>query len=232
MVDIIWRAFTVIEADKFFDNFDEIRNLEDAMCIVIFSRKIESSVHLVTRNRTHVVFLEIEEKTIDKLFCVLRGCEITRTNFAIDTLVRLLDGAHCIAIECCLDVILIRLHNVFECLEDLTIGSKAEYTKKLRNRNLALAINLTCKNTTTICLKLHPYTALWDNFCSMVFWEFRHRREEHTRRTYELTDDDTLDTANDECSTICHKWNRTEEYILFLDFTCLFVDELNMRLHC
>ena len=106
-----------------------------------------------------------------------------------------------------------------ESIEDIRIRFISECTENHGHWDFSFFVDFYIDNTLLLDLNFEPASTVWNNLHTEEIRRANIWSEEHTRRTDNLIDDDTLDTIHDKCSHLSHEWNTTEVYILFLDFS-------------
>ena len=230
VIDIIGNSFTVIEANEFAEDFQEIFHLEHSVAFVGLGFHVEPAVHFVTGDVAHVVLLEVKKESIHELLGILGGREISGANLAVDTLIGILESTRRVLAEGRENMVLL-LGHVLEEIKNFVVRFETEDPEKLRDRNFPFAVDLAGDNPTAIRLDFQPHAAFRNDFGRVMTRIFRHFCEEHARATNQLVHDDALDATDDERADIGHEWNRAEEHILLFDFSGLLIDELHVPLH-
>ena len=184
---------------------------------------------LVAADRREVIALRIEKETFKQCARVVHRHRLARTQAVIDDLERLVSRID-------LRVMRERRANaliVVEELENLLVAPVAKGADEERHRHLARTVDAHPDDVTRVRLKLDPGTAVRNHRRVIEFLARRIHRLTivSARRTHELADDDTLRTIDDEGTRVRHFREVTHEDFLFLDLSCLAVDEADIDTH-
>ena len=87
MIDIVERAFAAAQIDQVLDRSDEILVGDNALAEIDVDPEL--LVDLVATNAAEIVFLRIEEETLQEGFCIRDRRRIARAQFPVNILQRL-----------------------------------------------------------------------------------------------------------------------------------------------
>ena len=141
MINIVEHPFTDAETDDVFDGSDEVVLRDHAL----FERRVEAELHvdLVATDARQIVFLRVEEKTLQQRLRVWNGWWVARAEAAVDVLQRLFLVVRRIFLQR-FDhrVILLRIHDLHGLDaegDDLADGRLGERLESAGNGDLTIA---------------------------------------------------------------------------------------------
>src|SRR5437588_1326250 len=121
------------------------------------------------------------------------------------------------------------IHGV-ERPQNVFAGTQAQSAQEDRAQELALAVNAHIKHVLLVVFKLHPRTAVRNDFAEEVSAIVRCLKE-HARRPMQLADDHAFGTIHNESTILSHQRHVAEENFLFLDVAngaiaslCIFLE--------
>ena len=169
----------------------------------------------------------VEEQRIQQLLGVVLVGRLTRTQAMVD-----LDDRFAVR----LDLVDRRVERVddtlivAEQLQNLLIRIETERADEVGHRHLARAVDTYGDDVVRVRLQLDPGTAVRDDrsIVEMFTGRIDILPVIGTRGTYELADDDTLSTVDDERTRIRHQWEITHEDFLLFNLARLAVDETHV----
>ena len=236
IIDIVSWTF-ITEREEVLETIEKILSNQEHLrfwsiyCSLMFSKFFwELSICLDTCNCTEFELFWIIKCRLKELFNTLISTEISWTQELVDS-IECFHASFCLVLlESWSDMLRNPLIFTLECIQYICIRLISPSTKKYWYWDLSLFVDFDIDNSTFFDLDLEPRTALRDNLHRKKSWIFLIWSEKHTSRTYNLIDDHTLDTIDDKCSHLSHKWYTSEIYILLFDLPCLLVEHLESSL--
>ena len=121
-----------------------------------------------------------------------------------------------------------------ESLDDLLVSSETQSSQECCKRELTCTVYTNVHDTVLVFLELEPCTSVRNDLgCvedSISILLTSLAAEVSSRRSYDLGDNNSLGTVNNECTVIRHDREITDISILFLALACLCVTETKLDL--